>query len=407
MRYFNKTKCSISPPVKQKGAVLIIGLLMLLVVTVVTLSSMQGSTVQERMTSNSNNQVIAAFAAEAGASEFLEWIINNPSSWNTDDWQSEFPTTKGNVANLGNQGLFWIEDVNWIDTTDAEVNVGGAALIDSVVVSEINYIMLLEGPVIQSDSPLSDKELFDPAFTAGMLADGNIRINGSSIYTGSVHANGNFRNNGSSVLNNWNSVDDSGNTVVNVSAISAQGSAQFSGSIGEGGAIIPNAPPIPVPSALEYINQNKNNSGVIQSCNIPSGDLEGKIYYCSGNLTISSGSYSNGTIMAQGNITHNGASGLGSSSEATIAIVSGGNITFNGSNTTYGVFWSEGNLVQNGSSVIGGGIVAGGSITRNGSFLFTQTEISTSLPLPENDTLEPEDESSSAPLRLVRWYEAR
>lgn len=52
---------------KQSGAALIVGLILMLVASIVAMSSMRGSTLQERMTANLNNEATAFMAAEAGA----------------------------------------------------------------------------------------------------------------------------------------------------------------------------------------------------------------------------------------------------------------------------------------------------------------------------------------------------
>ncbi len=51
---------------RQKGAVLIVGLIMLLLLTIIGLASIRGSELQERMASNTRDKNLAFQAAEAG-----------------------------------------------------------------------------------------------------------------------------------------------------------------------------------------------------------------------------------------------------------------------------------------------------------------------------------------------------
>ena len=70
-------------PTAQRGAALLIGLLLLLVATLVAVAAMQGSQFQERMASNHYNKAISFHAAEVGATRFIEAINQNgPMSGN-------------------------------------------------------------------------------------------------------------------------------------------------------------------------------------------------------------------------------------------------------------------------------------------------------------------------------------
>lgn len=209
-----------------------------------------------------------------------------------------------------------------------------------------------------------------PAFMTGLLANKNIEIKGNANLQGSAHANGNFDvTGGNSSLNDRTKIDEEGNTVTLVSKVSAQKTASMS-KVNQD-KVISNANLVDVPSAKEYIEANENIPGVIKSCSIPSGNLKGAVYFCSGDLTTS-GDFSNATILATGNVKHNGSSQLGQSQELTVMIVAQGAITINGSNDTYGVFWSDGDVTQNGSSVLGGAVIAGGDIKRHGVFEYEQ-----------------------------------
>lgn len=384
----NKTKS------KQTGFVLGVSLIVLLVATMIVITSMQGATMQERMSSNHNNKSISLMAAEQGANVFWDWLRtennNNTLNWDDTSWRNSWPlpTSSGNS--------FWINPVSDIDWYNdrVEVTVNGASLSNEDDVLGLTRIrVVFMRPIQGSPSGVNN------AFKVGLLAGGNIQINGNANLTGSAHANANFQvTGGNSSLNNRSGVDENGLPFTNTSSVSAQASASISGRGVDSGAVISGAPSKTIPSAIEHIQANQNNPGVIPSCTIPNGNLNRAVYFCNGNATTS-GNFSNGTILVTGNVTHNGASQLGGSGELTVKIVAGGNITVGGSNNTFGVFWADGNIVQNGSSTLGGSIIAGGNITRNGVFNYQQIDDFGDLILPPGD---PEDGTE---LAIQRWNE--
>lgn len=58
---------------RQKGTVLLLAMVLLVAATLVTLISMQGSNLQEGMTSNQNQKKLSELAAESGATSILNW----------------------------------------------------------------------------------------------------------------------------------------------------------------------------------------------------------------------------------------------------------------------------------------------------------------------------------------------
>ena len=58
----------------QRGAVLVIGLILLAVATLVTLTAMNTGIMQESMTANQDNNARSFMAAEAGGAELVSWI---------------------------------------------------------------------------------------------------------------------------------------------------------------------------------------------------------------------------------------------------------------------------------------------------------------------------------------------
>lgn len=74
----------------QKGAALIMGLILIAVSSLLVVTSMRGSRMQEMMTSNQNNKLISQTAAEAGAAKFLEWLYDSERSNDLSaDWSKE------------------------------------------------------------------------------------------------------------------------------------------------------------------------------------------------------------------------------------------------------------------------------------------------------------------------------
>ncbi len=74
-------------PVRQKGAVLIVSLIILLVMTMIGVTAMQTTTMEERMAGNMRDQNFAFQAAEIAlrdAEDFIEGLVNTSSFNGTD-----------------------------------------------------------------------------------------------------------------------------------------------------------------------------------------------------------------------------------------------------------------------------------------------------------------------------------
>jgi hypothetical protein len=421
----------------ERGAALIIALILISVASLIAVSSMRGSRTQEMMTSNQNNKLISHMAAEAGASRFLSWVS---TSAETDGWSSlnswkmkwQYDKAKSPAANadrilartsdsvplltgaddadnvmLPPHGHYWI-DTRLNDNKNPEwfeeeqyllVRITGSAMNGNSVLAET----VVEIKVDWESGELGETQRALAAFYAGILAGGNVSINGNAKITGNGHANGNFWvTGGNSEMNDRETVDESGNPVTVPSFVSAGGNAQVKGKKIDPDNVVSYASSQSVPSARDYISEyvadssNTESSSFVRECSIPSDgsckkatkhavpDCGGKVFYCVGNATTDD-RFSNATIIATGNITHGGASQMGADSRTlTVALIAGGNITVNGKNDTYGVFWADGNIVQNGASTLGGSLVAGGNVTRNGNFTYEQYDIfSSDLAIPQ------------------------
>ena len=366
---------------RQDGAALIVGLILLAVATIVTLLSMSSGHMQERMTSNTNNQAIAFKSAETGASEFWAWMRSDPG-WESDDWQTDtdIPTSADEAINLGDHGYYWIDpdEVEWDSPEPDLVSVvvrGHARVGDDAVGEQKVRVTFSRG----------QPQDVHPAFSQGLLSDQDIEINGNADLYGSAHANGMFEaTGGNSGLFRREVENEDGEMETVESTVSAGGEVDLRGDIQ--GTLASDSPTVDVPSAKEYIDEFRaEGHEVVETCeDIEGGDHGGTVYYCDGDIDTS-GDIKNATILAEGDVEHGGASTLGEEGELEIMIVSGGDIIVNGSSATHGVFWAEGKVRKNGRADLGGAVIAGSGITMPGNFDYFQTDNFGDLDLPEGD----------------------
>lgn len=364
---------------QQQGAALIVGLILLLVATIVTLASMRDTGMQERMTANQDLKAVSQMAAESGATAFMQWASNPTTVAGANTWQAVIPTAAAGNPNVGTKGYFFANpaDVSW-NGNQVTAKITGLAKAD-------NSADALSRSFVRVTASLPTPGGPNPIFGAGLLADNDIDIHGNAQLNGSAHANGNFGVTG-------------GNSSHTGGTLSAGGTVSMSGA--DSANIRQGAAQVEVPAVTSDYLASMQAAAYQQSCNLNlSGDQGGKIYYCNGNASVS-GSHSNVTIVASGNITYNGSGtrgGTGKSGTAvTVAIVAGGGITFNGSGTAYGIFWSNGGYTHNGSGEVKGTVISGGGITRNGVFNFEQIEEFDNDGLPN---------SSPTPFRIGAWTE--
>ena len=363
----------------QKGGALIVALILTSVGAVVTMTAMRGSLMQEKMVANQNLKAVSYMAAESGAASFNKWLLDPNTTWNTTTWQNSVPTTAAGNINIGSKGYYWINpsDVVW-GANSVTLKVRGYAKSDNSATA--NAKTTLQITLTKPSNGGTGTYI-----GSGMIAGGDIDIKGNATISGSAMANGDFSVSG-------------GNSNLTNGTVSAAGKASMKGVaanlVNSGVAAVT----VPVITAAWLTTmQAKAN---VQSCSLNlSGDQSGKIYYCSGNASVS-GSFSNATIIASGTMTSNGAGQLGggsnSASANTVAIIAGGSITANGSSNNNAVFWTNGNFTQNGSSSLSGTIVAGGNIRRNGVFTFTNATL---VQNPVISTV------PNAPARVALWQE--
>lgn len=98
------------PPKHQRGAVLIVGLIMLLLMTIVGISAIKGSSLQELMMGNLRDKQIAFQAAEAGLRQG-EDAVNTVNPPNTDGSVTGFMEQLDD----GSSSSYWRNSYVWFD----------------------------------------------------------------------------------------------------------------------------------------------------------------------------------------------------------------------------------------------------------------------------------------------------
>ena len=125
---------------KQQGVVLIIGLIMLTVMTLLAVSSMQSSGLQELMSSNTKDKVIAFEAAES-AIRAAEAYLDAQGALNIGAFDND--DSDGLLANLYDEA--WNEaSIDWVGTDSDAIQVdvmGGVA-------SKPRYVIQHIGPIV-------------------------------------------------------------------------------------------------------------------------------------------------------------------------------------------------------------------------------------------------------------------
>lgn len=114
------TSRTLAMPNTQRGATLIVALIMLLLIAIIGVASMQSTTMQERMAGNMRDQNIAFQAAEAGLRDreaWLESLTARPSlrAWLLTrgglDLTTTFPFGAAGVVEFGDAGTVDLSQV--------------------------------------------------------------------------------------------------------------------------------------------------------------------------------------------------------------------------------------------------------------------------------------------------------
>lgn len=108
-------------PLYQSGAALIISLIFLLLMTLIGVTSMQTTTLQERMAGNARDRNLALQSAEAGLRQAETWLVGsaanqataelatplaNPAAW---DGSAPHGTASGYTPALASEPVFYVE----------------------------------------------------------------------------------------------------------------------------------------------------------------------------------------------------------------------------------------------------------------------------------------------------------
>ncbi|MGM0703319.1 MAG: pilus assembly PilX family protein [Pseudomonadota bacterium] len=351
---------------KQQGAALVVVLSMLTMSLMLGLSGMQSSLVEERLSGNYKAATEAQMAAEKAATQgwadteeegqFESYSISDVESMSWEEFVGNGSFEKPISDNYCEGGL---------ECYFRLIGDGGG-----------NYIIALGG-VFDGENLLAKSqyvivEVMLPGggsvFSGnGMLAGVNINIKGSSVFDGSLHANEVLDIKGSYVQRNDDATMTDG-FEVEIPEI------DFSPYMSGGYEIV----------ELE-VESGKGSDP--DSCEFSySGDLDGRVFYCSGDIEMaSSGSFSNAILLSEGGVTQNGSIQAGEEG-IDVAVLAKGDIRFNGASTVYGWFLAGGDVRQNGSSVLNGSIVAHGTIRRNGGMTFKhEPDGSVNLPPGEDE----------------------
>tara|TARA_R110002110_G_scaffold271566_1_gene486951 strand:+ start:48336 stop:48875 length:540 start_codon:yes stop_codon:yes gene_type:complete len=126
-------------PIKQKGAILVTGLILLLVLTLIGVSGMQNVTLTEKMTSNMRDTHLAFQAAESALTDGEQWLLaqtqqpvgvdtcsappcllwdsstlGNVSSMSQSWWQTQATSYSSNLYGLTSQPQYVLEEFTFV-----------------------------------------------------------------------------------------------------------------------------------------------------------------------------------------------------------------------------------------------------------------------------------------------------
>lgn len=340
---------------RQGGAALIVVLSVLVMSMMLGLSGMQSSLVDERLAGNYKASAEAQMGAERAASQGLDDVDSETVFEAVDDvddviameWDDFLSGDDVFESSLGDADNVCSEDVKcfyrhvkegsgeYVVAYGGVVEAGGAVLSARSVVVEVD---------------LGSGSVFS---LYGLLAGEDIRINGSSVFDGSAHANGELIVNGAYVQRDEEAsvTDGSDDIEVDVPEV------DFAPYLGGDYEVV----------SLEV---QEGRGGKADSCDFDyTGDLGGQVFYCDGDMAMTSGGFNNAILLAEGEVSQNGAITAGENGVST-GVLAKGDIVFNGASMVYGWFLAGGDVRQNGSSVLNGSIVAHGTIRRNGGMMY-------------------------------------
>jgi hypothetical protein len=373
---------------RQRGAALIIGLILIMVGSIGAIAIMRGNHIHDRMASNHHNQAIAQMAAEAGAARFVAWLSTQSRAPNTDDWKylvenpdddkipertgSSLPLLADDKLAIPLYGHYWI-DANLNDGENPEWDLE----------SDPNVVRVwVTGVAMQGDDILAETVAQVEAEWSGMgewdkgmkqigfaldglppdlaLLAGTIDLNGGPQLVGNIHVNTSIK-----MVGGQTSVDG---------RLTSSGSCNVPSGIA---CTTNNIQNVTIPLPGPFIATVIESDDFIPTCSpgnatdCPGGDCGGKVFYCATDIPDLSNAVKNAIIIAAGDISMSGGLPLGTGQKPSVAIVAGGSINIGGSSQKAAIFWAGGDVRQSGSSSLEGQIVAGEGVNNSGTFRFT------------------------------------
>lgn len=134
---------------KQKGAVLITGVIILIVITMLAIAAMRSATLEERMAGNARNRQLALQAAEAVLRDAEDSLFSKTSSFTTAFDESVFTSTCTNgLCTKPAAGTYrWKADSTWTNTTSRTfvTPASGAVFTLQNIPNQPRYIVELMG----------------------------------------------------------------------------------------------------------------------------------------------------------------------------------------------------------------------------------------------------------------------
>lgn len=169
---------TLTPRMRQQGVVLVVSLLMLLVLTMIGLAATRGTTIEQRMTVNQNDQEMAFQAAEAG--------LRNGESALNGAANLDFGANTAGAYTLSTMTKDW-KTMDWSPTGGA-VHAYDGGIQPTPVVAPSYFIVLDDpqsrqagGTSLAPDQPVSTNAIYH-IYARGVGLTGNVAVVLESTY---------------------------------------------------------------------------------------------------------------------------------------------------------------------------------------------------------------------------------
>lgn len=352
----------------QDGGAMIMALMIMAILSIIGISVTNTSITELHITSNVQAQNMAMYSADAGVQYTLAMLkpdlknillnqptVDNPSTYAVNDFSFEISPIDWPWTGAGPH--------RFTSTGSTVYNIGSNEALFVISVS------------VMFDDPLH------PAFGVGIVSDGDIDLTGVSIAGCGddehgniiedcgilVHANEDVSANNATV---YGGVSAHGTITGNIDGDEFPGSdrmdipsitdADFNAwrsglqlpTVLTGSDVDSNTYTLPVINKTIYYDANTYGHHVHKRITF-TGVVENAVIFVDGNVVLSqSARFANVTIIATGNVTINGKSGL------TGTVIAGRNLNFNGSSGSVATLWANGDIDMSGTSEFRGTITA-------------------------------------------------